>query len=109
MEMLSPCNSSSRGKRSYRRVIFSFLMTVPSEMNFLWLDQLFFPIFLRRNAYHLFEDPRKIVRVIIAESLSDIHNIKIGGFQKLAGLLHLQINKKIHRSTAGIFLKAALI
>ena len=78
-------------------------------MNFLWLDQLFFPIFLRRNAYHLFEDPRKIVRVIIAESLSDIHNIKIGGFQKLAGLLHLQINKKSTGARPVYFLKAALI
>ena len=35
MELLSPCNSSSRLKRSYRGVIFSFLMAVPPEMKML--------------------------------------------------------------------------
>ena len=35
MELLSPCNSSSRLKRSYSGVIFSFLMAVPPEMKML--------------------------------------------------------------------------
>ena len=35
MELLSPCNSSSRLKRSYSGVIFSFLMAVPPETKML--------------------------------------------------------------------------
>jgi len=35
MELLSPCNSSSRLRRSYSGVIFSFLMAVPPETKIL--------------------------------------------------------------------------
>ena len=35
MELLSPCNSSSRLRRSYSGVIFSFLMAVPPETKML--------------------------------------------------------------------------
>ena len=35
MELLSPCSSSSRLRRSYSGVIFSFLMAVPPETKML--------------------------------------------------------------------------
>ena len=62
-------------------------------------------ILRRRHPNHLSEDPRKVIRVLIAQALADLVDVEFGGAEELTGLLHFQFLKKVHGGVTGGFLE----